>query len=421
MKKRERFDLLGTGIGEGAMLIEASAGTGKTFTIAFLVLRLLLERPEITIDRILVTTFTELATAELRGRIRTRLREALAIFQGTRTDDELLQQLHERHRSDPTAAGRLEAALVNFDEAPIYTIHGFCQRVLAERAFESGTLFDAELLTNQRELLREIVHDFWRTRFYTGERLPALLALRGKISTRQLFHDIEELTKNPDLVVRPARFRSYAEIGADITRVLALLRQDWEKEQAGIRELFRANAWAKGNHQEADHIAAMLDHLDECLCSNTASLEQLECIETFATSAVHKNTRAGKPKPAREVFERCEKICALAAELCATLRAEFLSYARAQLRERKLTRNVVSYEDLLTRLSDALHGAGGQELAESIRTRYHAALIDEFQDTDPVQYSIFARSTAGAARPSPSSVIRSRRSTPSAAPKCSLT
>ncbi len=399
MKTREKFDLLGTDIGPGAMLIEASAGTGKTFTIAVLVLRLLLERPEITIDRILVTTFTELATAELRGRIRTRLRDALAIFQGASTDDELLAQLHARHRNDPTAVDRLEAALINFDEAPIYTIHGFCQRVLAERAFESGTLFDAELLTNQRELLREIVHDFWRTRFYTGERLPALLALRGKISTRQLFNDVEELTKNPDLVVRPAQFRSYAEIGADITHVLTRLREDWEKEQAGIRELFRANAWAKGNHQEADYIASMLDHLDACLCSNTATLEQLECVETFAKSAVHKNTRAGKPKPMREVFDRCEEICALTAELLAALRAQFLGYARTQLRERKLTRNVVSYEDLLTRLSDALNGAGGDELAESIRSRYHAALIDEFQDTDPVQYSIFSRIYRGTTAP----------------------
>src|SRR3954453_19272791 len=77
VKTREKFDLLETEIANDAMLIEASAGTGKTFTISFLVLRLLLERPELTIDRILVTTFTELATADLRGRIRERLRDAL--------------------------------------------------------------------------------------------------------------------------------------------------------------------------------------------------------------------------------------------------------------------------------------------------------------------------------------------------------
>jgi len=273
MKTRDKFDLLETEIGEGAMLIEASAGTGKTFTIAFLVLRLLLERPDLTIDRILVTTFTELATAELRGRIRARVRQALDVFQGEPTEDELLLQLHGRHRHDPGAVTRLEAALVNFDEAPIYTIHGFCQRVLAQRAFESGTLFDAELLTNQSELLREIVNDFWRTHFYTGERLPALLALRGKITTKQLFNDIEELTKNPDLALRPSEFRSYAEIAADIASVRTVLRQEWEKEKASIRELFREPAWAKGVHKDAAYMELMLDHLEQCLSEGSANLE----------------------------------------------------------------------------------------------------------------------------------------------------
>ena len=148
MKQREPFDLSDTEIGAGTMLIEASAGTGKTFTISGLVLRLLLERPELTIDRILVTTFTELATAELRGRIRGFLRRAIDAFRARKTDDKFLADLLEKHPDERAATSRLEAALVNFDEAPIFTIHGFCRRVLAERAFESGTLFDAELVTN---------------------------------------------------------------------------------------------------------------------------------------------------------------------------------------------------------------------------------------------------------------------------------
>ncbi|MEP6955615.1 MAG: 3'-5' exonuclease, partial [Chthoniobacterales bacterium] len=92
-------------------------------------------------------------------------------------------------------------------------------------------------------------------------------------------------------------------------------------------------------------------------------------------------------------------IDALAAELCAALRAEFFDYARAQLRERKLARNLLSYEDLLTRLHEALFGPGGEELALSIRERYHAALIDEFQDTDPIQYGIFSRIYRGSNAP----------------------
>jgi exodeoxyribonuclease V beta subunit len=399
MTTRQKFDVLRTEIGEGTMLIEASAGTGKTFTIAFLVLRLLLERPDLTIDRILVTTFTELATAELRSRIRERLREALAVFEGAATDDELLLSLHQTYRSDPAAAGRLEAALVNFDEAPIYTIHGFCQRVLADRAFESGTLFDAELLTNERELLREIVHDFWRLRFYIGERLPALLALRGKITPKQFFKDIEELTKNPAVVIRPARFRAYSEIAADIEHALAALRDAWVSEKASICELFRNPLWAKGDHEDVAYMGLMLEHLEQCCAEKSESLEQFESIEQFATSAVHKNTRVAAKKPEHRVFDCCEQITALTAELRAALRAEFFGYAREQLRERKLTRNVISYEDLLTRLEEALNAQGGDELAASIRGRYQAALIDEFQDTDPIQYSIFSRIYRGSSAP----------------------
>ena len=203
----EPFVLEATEIGGGTMLIEASAGTGKTYTISGLVIRLLLERPEMTIDRILVTTFTELATAELRGRIREFLRLTIAAFRFGQSDDHFLKSLLEKHASDPNAAKRLEEALKNFDEAPIFTIHGFCQRVLAERAFESGTLFDAELVTNQTELLREIVFDFWRTQFYEGERFAALLALKNKITPGKLFELLEQLLSNPTLHVLPEATR----------------------------------------------------------------------------------------------------------------------------------------------------------------------------------------------------------------------
>src|SRR5438128_2534985 len=119
MKSRKSFDLLRTEIAPGTTLIEASAGTGKTFTISGLVLRLLLERPELTIDRILVTTFTELATAELRGRIRELLRDGITAFRSGTAKNELLSGLLQTHASHHAAATRLEAALVNFDEAPI--------------------------------------------------------------------------------------------------------------------------------------------------------------------------------------------------------------------------------------------------------------------------------------------------------------
>ena len=389
---REKFDLLGTEIGTGSVVIEASAGTGKTFTISGLVLRLLIERPELTIDRILVTTFTELATAELRGRIRELLQRALQGFERGTSDDEMLASLLLRYRDHPAVATRLRDAVANFDQASIYTIHGFCQRVLADRTFESGALFDAELVTNQRELWHEIVHDFWRNHFYSGDRFTALLALRGKITPKRLLGDLEELTRNPTLTILPEELRSCRAAGERAQEALRELRAAWKKEQESVRRVFEENTWAKGVYKKPAAMTRLLDDLAQCLSSDGGTAEQLTCLETLATSVItSKGVRVGKSLPPHQTFDACEKLAEVAAEFCTALRAEFYCWARGELRERKQTRNVLAFEDLLTRLDDALRGTGGAELAQSIRSRYAAALVDEFQDTDPVQYSIFEK------------------------------
>ncbi|MEP6974311.1 MAG: exodeoxyribonuclease V subunit beta [Spartobacteria bacterium] len=399
MKSREPFDLLRTEIGAGTMLIEASAGTGKTFTISGLVLRLLLERPDLTIDRILVTTFTELATAELRGRIRELLRKAISVFHEGNSDDELLVHLLQEYRDQPAAAKRLEVALANFDEAPIYTIHGFCQRVLADRAFESGTLFDAELVTNQSDLLGEIVHDFWRMHFYGGERFASLLALKNKMTPARLAGYLDELTRNPTLRILPETSRSLGEIARELSSTLVDLRRSWAKDEKKIRAAFADGSWAKHNHADPEKMLPLLDDFARCLSEEGGTVEQLECLGCFTTSMIESRVRKGATGPRSKVFDDCERLQEFAAEFCVALESEFFSWSRAQLHERKLLRNVLSFDDLLTRLDDALAAPGGADLAKSIREKYQAALIDEFQDTDPVQYSIFSRIYARSSAP----------------------
>ncbi|MCI5220256.1 MAG: exodeoxyribonuclease V subunit beta, partial [Candidatus Electrothrix sp. LOE2] len=127
----------------GQILIEASAGTGKTYTIALLFLRLLLEKG-LSVDEILVVTFTKAATEELRGRIRQRIRQALDVLEGQETGDEnlckLLTQVKQYLQNDRVKI-LLGDALTRMDEAAVYTIHGFCQRMLQDHAFESGSPF----------------------------------------------------------------------------------------------------------------------------------------------------------------------------------------------------------------------------------------------------------------------------------------
>ncbi|MGH8091928.1 MAG: exodeoxyribonuclease V subunit beta [Chthoniobacterales bacterium] len=384
------FSLLETEIGSGRLLIEASAGTGKTFTITGLVLRLLLERADLTIDQILVTTFTELATAELRGRIRDLLRDALLAFQTGKTDSVLLRQVLEKYSDHRTAAMRLKDALDHFDEAPIYTIHGFCQRVLAEQAFETGTLFDAELVTDERDLLREVTWDFWRRNFYSNDSLGVFLAIQGKITPKKLLKDLEELAKNPSLTILPKDLRSSAEAAVKVEEALAEVRKAWPTCAAGVRTFFAKPVWAKGPYGSAALLARMLEDLEHVAAGEGASARQFNSVELLAADVIaKKGVRARFSLPENPIFGVCQKFADRSADFCAALRAEFHAWAPEELRRRKQAQNVLAFEDLLTRLDEALRSEGGAPLAKSIREQYRVALVDEFQDTDPVQYSIF--------------------------------
>src|SRR5262249_9735404 len=190
------FNAAHTPLENGFTVIEASAGTGKTTTIAAIVLRFLAEKG-IPIERILVTTYTELATAELRGRIRETITDALGQRRLPFVDD-IVTKMGDRKEMER----RLRIALQSFDDASIFTIHGFCARVLADRAFESGVPFDAELVTDQSRFLNEIADDFWRAHFYTDDTNMAQL-LRERLKPAQLVELLIQLTNNPTLHVIP--------------------------------------------------------------------------------------------------------------------------------------------------------------------------------------------------------------------------
>ena len=155
----QRLQLFDTPL-QGVNLIEASAGTGKTFTITGLYLRLLLESG-LTVAQILVVTYTRAATAELRERIRERLLQVRRALD-TAADDPFCAGLLSACGDRELLRRRLALALLDFDRAAIFTIHGFCQRVLTDSAFESRVPFETELAPDQSDLLQQVVDDFWR-------------------------------------------------------------------------------------------------------------------------------------------------------------------------------------------------------------------------------------------------------------------
>lgn len=398
----------------GTHLIEASAGTGKTYTITTLVLRLLLEKG-LEIEDLLIVTFTRAATAELRDRIWARLRAARAAFDRAARDpgapapaDPAVAALVA---AVPAVAGRdrLTRAMQGFDRAAISTIHGFCQRMLQENAFESGAPFQAELVGDDALLRREIARDAWARDVHAAS--PALvrrLAERkiGPDACTALVHAAVTgagalLRPAPGSVSAPSPEAQGALVGAQAAahgRAAAI----WASEQAGVRALLAGTVGLNGNKYR--NIPAKLDTLGAALEGPPGPLDPTaEKLATlFSASGLAAGMNKGKVAPVHALFDALEDLVEASGALVAGLdlaieamRLELVVHARTELPRRKQARAVWSFDDLLVQLRDALGSGPEGALARRIRGRYKAALIDEFQDTDPVQYRVFQAVWAG--------------------------
>jgi exodeoxyribonuclease V beta subunit len=226
----------------GMNLIEASAGTGKTYAIASLYLRLLVEK-KLQPEQILVVTYTEAATQELRSRIRNRIREALDVMRGSPTEDSFLTGFREQALDAGTAgqaAGALEAALAAFDTASIFTIHGFCLRALQDNAFESSSLYDTELVADQSVLAREVVDDFWRERFFVEGSALLGYALENGYSPDSFMKLLRSLhVSSRDEVVPTYSETEIKAIETSCSRAFDEVRGLWIQDSNAISSLLR--------------------------------------------------------------------------------------------------------------------------------------------------------------------------------------
>ncbi len=376
----------------GSTLIEASAGTGKTYTVAALVLRLILEQG-VGIGEILVTTFTKAATAELRGRIRQLLRDARDVLGGAETGDPYLRAVAECYSAEAEMLrDRLTQALHAFDESAIFTIHGFCQRMLQDRAFESGAAFGQEFIADERHLLEEVAIDYWRRCFYNCEAYLAAAATAGRLSHGNLIGLLRQRIEHPlaDFIPEgsPGELQ---EIRAEIQAIFFRLREYWQRDSEKIRQMFAEDSrWGKGKYGDSDAMTALLDDAQNCFEENS-NMAGFPSLFVFATSALDagRNKTRNLPAPTHSFFSGCEELIAITERYVMALQQDFLRWAPPELQRRKARLKVLSYSDLLTQLHSALHGPSKEALAAAIRTRFRAALIDEFQDTDALQEEIF--------------------------------
>lgn len=379
----------------GVKLIESSAGTGKTYTIANLYLRLVLER-ELEVPQILVVTFTNAATEELRSRIRRRLREARALISGDGTvRDTDLSELLQRIEKPASVAWRLlDDALTRMDEAAIFTIHGFAQRMLAEHAFESGVPFEAELLGDERLLRRAAVEDFWRRRFYnaTADKIAwavtewgtpdglyrQIAVLLGKDSVRLLPEAIPERLRALEVRWRQLRAR---------------LVEVWINEGDAACALLRDSPALNRTSYHSTAVECAIASFQAW--QSGMSLGDLpDRMDLFTPAKLASATKKGYDTPTGLLFDLCAEIQVLGPSLKRTRRAALLAeavdFVHRTVTEHKSARRLLAYDDLLIQLDRVLASEESSGLAMQIGARYPVAMVDEFQDTDPLQYRIFS-------------------------------
>lgn len=378
----------------GSNLIEASAGTGKTWTISWLYLRLVAVYG-LKVDQILVVTYTEAATAELRDRIRRRLADAQA-FVENRPCEETYEALLTGTDAQECRQ-RLQLALVSFDEAAVFTIHGFCKRVLSENAFEARLPFESELVANEDSLLTELADQFWYRHFLNPDALHLTLLQKRGLTPDSLLADVRHFIGKPylhtEMTATPVEV--FADLQTAFSTAFQSCQQTWAAERDTVVSLLLSGV-LNGSTYSKRHVPNWAAKLDQLFVGETDLGEVHEVVSRFSTAALTVKTKDGKVTPSHAFFTRIDALLDAYTALQGSeqsalenLRLQLLHHLRRELPIRKQQLGVLTFDDLLLHLHDALEQH--PEFAPRLAAKYRAALIDEFQDTDPIQYRIFGR------------------------------
>jgi len=409
---------------QGLQVIEASAGTGKTYTLAALYVRLVLghgrAQGALTPPEILVMTFTEAATAELRDRIRLRLTQAAQHFRLAHEPvDAFLRDLKNSIAASewPGCASRLDAAAQWMDEAAIFTIHGWSSRMLRQHAFDSSSLFEQSTVEDSEALRLQAGSDYWRQWYYAldeaqlGVLLPIAKTPQALVKKLQPLWRAQE--RNPPAATDTAEDDPAAEAPtASALATPAQMMQHWSASQqlvaaaeAQARELWKAHAdtllaqLAKamdqdlnGNSFKVAQRAAYLQQLKAW--TQGADLDQ-KLAAKFGLQALIGKTKANRPQPAdgtgalnaMQVWSNAQVNAPSPQEALLAHAAQAIAHSYDRSKQQ---RGQFDFSDLLTRLHAALQ-LPGSRLPEVIRRQYPVALVDEFQDTDPWQWGALSK------------------------------
>ncbi|MDR5609145.1 MULTISPECIES: exodeoxyribonuclease V subunit beta [unclassified Arsenophonus] len=385
----------------GQRLIEASAGTGKTYTIALLYLRLLLgvgqknafSRP-LSVEEILVVTFTEVATDELRSRIRHNIHQMrmACIRDGIGFDENSIFRILLSSIADKEVAAQwLLAAERQMDEAAIYTIHGFCQRMLVHNAFESGMLFEQSIIKDEHTIQKQACADFWRCNCYPLNYSISKVIVDEWSDPEALLAEIKPYLQGdiPNFVNQSIEAQSIKQRHQTLIDTIKKVKELWLLNSASFIDLITDSAINKRSYSRRN-LPGWIAAVTGWAQSATVDYKTPKELARFCQSQLIDKTPTGQV-PEHEVFLAIDNLMQQSLTLRDIIISKAIIDVRQTIVKEKRRRGEIGFDDLLSHLDQALHAEGGERLSNTIRNRYPVVMVDEFQDTDPQQYRIFQR------------------------------
>lgn len=372
----------------GVSLIEASAGTGKTYTITHLYLRFLLER-QLEVETILVVTFTNAATQELKGRIQDLIRDVLAYISDPDSSDKRVDPMFDRYVGDHQAIDNLRKALIGFDLVAIFSIHGFCQRVLNSYPLETGSLLAQDIVSDERELEMRAIEDFWRKSIVPQDmhRLHWITSVWSK--PEDLLRDVRPLQFHLDQFTLDIADKD----DSHLQELWQILQQAWSDHQAEVRATLIDNPALNANRVRRPTVTALLDSVAE-LFEGPLPFVLPSKWELLSTEKLQTCLKKGQQdcRINNAFFRQTAAFAGLLNQWVNQQKIQILINAAQQLTEsvsfNKQVSQQVSFNDLVHQLAVALKD-GKNQLGRRITCSFPVAMVDEFQDTDYQQYQIF--------------------------------
>ena len=406
----------------GLRLLEASAGTGKTFALAHLVLRLLTEAQH-SWDKILVVTFTDAAAAELRDRIGTRLEEALAGIeaiikdQRPKANDPVMTHWLESKvvgkGCDQRWAAILLEALESLEQADITTIHSFCRRTLKRQALESGSAMNPEVEGESQQLVNEVVHDYWQQEILALNPNQVRGLQAAGLNSKSLIKTLLKLDGDPAMNLEKTsnNFDPSKSLPEQFEHWMEMQWQDflchWKSDGRNLEEDFccRAKEWRsqgasssetkpfsiKPRKNRCDALQQWINSIQIPSPSYGSIRDQKNLIEAYFHPAVWTKVsqRCGVDQPSLSRPSLQKAIANLWDGPAEEVWRHALHRGLNELASRRQKKGVITYAGLLAALDPGRNkGESCPMWINHLRSRYRVALIDEFQDTDPVQWRL---------------------------------